>query len=309
VEFQSKFPQDSKEFRNFTAQFVNLSKSYGKPNNIYAMISMTLVLFSIGVLAVSILHADFVLNAYKEHLDVIVELKPNAVREESRVYLRQLDQSTCVKPASAIFISKEEGFSFLRKEMGQVTEFPVIDNPLFDVIVFNVSANCFIDGGLKKLTDQVSKWPLVESVYFPEELMTGLQSNIAQASKILLVLSVIFLIIAIIIIHNTVKLSLFANRFTIKTMQMVGASGSTIRSPFVRSALGIGIWSALWAGILLVLLMVYLTQEFPEFFTFADSFRLMITMGGLVVFGVLISISITWMVINRYLGKSIDSLY
>lgn len=280
-----------------------------KPGSFYSTLSMTLVLFLLGAFAVFILNTDDLLKSFKETLDLVIELKTDASRDNAREFMRKLEAQPCIKPGSSDFVSKEEGFSFLKKQMGQDAKSPSIDNPLFDVIKFNLIADCLQKDSLAHLKKLIKENPIVNEVYFPEELVGGIAVHLQQAGKLFLILSIIFIIIAIIIIHNTVKLALYANRFTIKTMEMVGASRSTIKRPFLLSAVGIGLWAGLWSSILLIGILMYLSQAFPDFIAFTDTLRLIWILSGMIITGVILSILITWFVINRYIGRKIETLY
>ncbi len=280
-----------------------------KPGSFYSTLSMTLVLFLLGAFAVFILNTDDLLKSFKETLDLVIELKTDASRDNARQFMRKLESEPCIKPGSSAFVSKEEGFSFLKKQMGQDAKAPSIDNPLFDIIKFNLIADCLQKDSLTRLKKLIKDNPIVNEVYFPEELVGGIAVHLQQAGKLFLILSIIFIIIAIVIIHNTVKLALYANRFTIKTMEMVGASKSTIKRPFLLSAVGIGLWSGLWSSILLIGVLMYLSQAFPDFIAFTDTLRLIWILTGMIITGVILSTIITWFVINRYIGRKIETLY
>ena len=280
-----------------------------KPGSFYSTLSMTLVLFLLGAFAVFILNTDDLLKSFKETLDLVVEIKTDASRDNARILMRRIEALPCIKAGSSEFVSKEEGFSFLKKQMGQDANIPSIDNPLFDVLKFNMNAECLNKDSLAITMNYIKSDTIVNEVYFPEEMVGTIAVHLQQAGRLFLILSIIFVIIAIVIIHNTVKLALYANRFTIKTMEMVGASKSTIKRPFMLSAVGIGLWSGLWSSILLIGVLMYLSQAFPDFIAFTDTVRLIWILSGMIIAGVILSLIITWIVINRYIGRKIETLY
>ena len=280
-----------------------------KPGRLYSTISMTLVLFLAGLFVVFVLNTDDLIKNFKENLELIVEIKTDVPRDEARNLLKKLEQGECVKLGSASFITREEGLSFLKNQLGHDVNVPIIENPLFDVIKFNIKAECIREDKMKALIAEIKANQQVNEVYFPIDLVSGISENIRRGSQLFLILSLIFGIIAVIIIHNTVKLALYANRFSIKTMEMVGASSATIKRPFLSTAVGIGLWSGLYASIMLRSLLMFLAQKFPDFIAFNNTYRLLWIVGGLILAGIIISFIITWFVINRYIGRKIESLY
>lgn len=280
-----------------------------KPGRLYSTLSMTLVLFLAGAFVVFVLNTDDLIKNFKENLDLIIEIKTDVPRDDARLLLKKIEVNDCIKIGSSSFVTREEGFNFLKKQLGQDVNVPVIENPLFDVIKFNLNTACIEKNKVNALITSIKQNSQVNEVYFPIDLVSGISVNIKKGAQLLLILSIIFGIIAVIIIHNTVKLALYANRFTIKTMEMVGASSATIKRPFLASALGIGLWSGLYASILLICLLMFLAQKFPDFIAFNNTLRLIWIVGGMIVSGIFISFFITWFVINRYIGRKIETLY
>ncbi len=280
-----------------------------KPGRLYSTLSMTLVLFLAGAFAVFVLNTDDLIKNFKENLDFIIEVKTDVSRDDARLILKRVEGDPCIKIGSASFVTKEEGFTFLKKQLGQDANLPTIENPLFDVIKFNLNSTCIESSKVKGLIRSVKQNPQVNEVYFPIDLVSGISMNIKRSAQLLLILSIIFGIIAVIIIHNTVKLALYANRFTIKTMEMVGASSATIKRPFLASSIGIGMWSGLYASIILISFLMFLAQKFPDFIAFNNTLRLIWIVCGMIGTGIIISFFITWFVINRYIGRKIETLY
>lgn len=280
-----------------------------KPGRLYSTLSMTLVLFLAGVFAVFVLNTDDLIKNFKENLDFIIEVKSDVSRDDARLLLKKIENDPCIKIGSSSFVTKEEGFTFLKKQLGQDVNLPTIENPLFDVIKYNLNAECIENSKVKQLIAGIKQNSQVNEVYFPMEMVSGISDNIRRGAQLLLILAVIFGIIAVIIIHNTVKLALYANRFTIKTMEMVGASSATIKRPFLSSSIGIGLWSGLYSSILMIGLLMFLAQKFPDFIAFNNTLRLIWIVGALILTGIIISFFITWFVINRYIGRKIETLY
>lgn len=280
-----------------------------KPGRLYSTLSMTLVLFLAGAFVVFMINTDDLIKNFKENLDLIVEVKTEVSRDDAKMLLKKIETNECIKLGTSTFVTKEEGFVFLKKQLGQEVNVPSIENPLFDIIKFNLNNSCIETEKITNLIQNIKSNPQVNEVYFPMDLVSGISLNIKRFAKLLLILSLIFGVISIIIIHNTVKLALYANRFSIKTMEMVGASSTTIKRPFLSSSISIGLWSGLYASILLIGLLMYLAQEFPDYIAFSNTLRLIWVIGGMILSGIIISFLITWFVINRYIGRKIETLY
>lgn len=280
-----------------------------KPNYLYAIISVALVLFLLGFFGMLAIQANSLVQYYKEQINIMVELKANATPVVIDSLKTSLQTAAYVKDQAVRFISKEEALELLREDFGE--DFMKLDlpNPLYDVLVFNVHAAYMHSDSLKTLRETLRSSPYISDVYYQESLVDVLMQNIQRIGWIALGVGVFFSFIAFVLIHNTIRLALYANRFLIKNMQLVGASWEFISRPYLLRSIWHGLLSGLLAiGILLGLLFLA-ERQLPGLKEVQDLLSLGVLFGSLLLFGILISTVSTFYVVNRYLKMRVDDLY
>ena len=162
---------------------------------------------------------------------------------------------------------------------------------------------------LAQVTKALEAFPLVEEVETPATLVEALTTNLARISLVLGVFILLLLFISFVLINNTVRVNVFARRFTIHTMKLVGATRGFIRAPFVRASILQGLAaSALAIGMLWALLEA-LRRSFPELASVVDLRQLLIVCGCIVACGVLLCVVSTFFVVNKLVAASKDDLY
>ena len=280
-----------------------------KPNYFYAIISVALVLFLLGFFVLIVLQGQQVIKLSKEKVEIIVELK-----EDTSVGLREdlsarLAKTQYVKKESIKFIGKEEGAELMRKEFGE--EFILLDmpNPLYDVLTFNVRSQYMQPDSLSRIRDVVRELNAVSDVFYQESIAGDIINNIHKLSLIALGLGIFLLFIAFVLIHNTIRLALYANRFIIKNMELVGASWEFISRPYIFRSMWHGLLSGLIALAGLALVVIGMQSLLPELGQLNNFLAFALLGIGLVFLGILISCISTWFVVNKYLKMRVDDLY
>jgi cell division transport system permease protein len=280
-----------------------------KPNYFYAIISVALVLFLLGFFVLVVLQGQQVIKLSKEKVEIIVELK-----EDTSVDLREdlsvrLAKTPYVKENSIKFISKEEGAELMRKEFGE--EFILLDmpNPLYDVLTFNVRSEYMQPDSLSRIREVVRELNAVSDVFYQESIAGEIINNIQKLSLVALGLGIFLLFIAFVLIHNTIRLALYANRFIIKNMELVGASWEFISRPYIFRSMWHGLISGLIALAGLALVVIGMQSLLPELGQLNNFFAFALLGIGLVLLGILISCVSTWFVVNKYLKMRVDDLY
>ena len=280
-----------------------------RPNYAYAIISVALVLFLLGFFGFIVLQGQQVIKYAKEQVEIIVEVKSNTTQLEIDKFRRQLSSEDFAKPGSVRFISKEEGAKMMQKEFGE--EFMKLDlpNPLYDILTFNVKAAFLEADQLAAIRQRIKEYDFVNDVFYQENLVNAIAQNIEKLSYYGLGIAFFFILVALTLIHNTVRLSLFANRFIIKNMELVGASWEFISRPYLRRSIRHGFLSALIAiGLLIVILMVAYS-EIPELNEMNPTWNVLVMFLILVLLGILLTAGSTWFVVNKYLKMRVDDLY
>ena len=271
------------------------------------VISISLVLFLLGIIGFLVLNTKKISNYVKENINIGIILKDN-VKEADIIYLqKQLDASDFVK--STEFISKDKAAELLQKDLGEdFVEF-LGYNPLLSSINAKLYANYANNDSIAKIKEQLKKFPQIQEVFYQENLVQIVNQNIKKISFIFLVLSILLLLISFSLINNTIRLSVYAKRFTIYTMQLVGASRGFIRSPFILKAILQGGISALFASALLLILISWLQQQFTGIVYFKDPVFMIFLIAGIFLVGVLITSLSTFFAVNRQLNAKLDKLY
>jgi len=284
-----------------------LSKTKLRSSYLTLVISVSLVLFLLGVMGLILINAKELSDYFRESLSFSVMLNDDAKEADIRMLQKDLDGKLYVK--STEYVSKDEAAVKMKEDLGEDFINFLGDNPLPPSIDVYLYANYTSPDSVAKIEKYVLEYPFVKEVYYQESLLFLINENVRKISFFLLVISSFLFLIALTIINNTIRLSVYSKRFIIRTMQLVGATRSFIRKPFLVQSAFHGLMAALIAMGLLMGLLYLIEKEFFMMFTF-ESTNLLILLGvSLIVIGVLINIISTFFSVNRYLSISEDKLY
>jgi cell division transport system permease protein len=197
----------------------------------------------------------------------------------------------------------------MKEELGEDFINFLGDNPLPPSIDVYLFAGYTSPDSVAKIEKYVLEYPFVKEVYYQESLLFLINENVKKISLFLLVISSFLFLIAITIINNTIRLSIYSRRFLIRTMQLIGATRGFIRRPFILQSAFHGLIAALLAMCLLMGMLYLIEKEFFLLFTFKSTNLLFLLGFSLIIIGVLINIISTFFSVNRYLGISEDKLY
>jgi len=280
-----------------------------KPNYAYSIVSMALVLFLLGFFGLILLQTQRLIDIFKERVTVLIEIEPGADALAKETLMKDLRAEEYTKKESIQYISKEEAIQSLQKDFGE--EFMALDlpNPLYNVITFNVQAQFMESDLLSQIKKNFKTRAYVNDVYYQEGLVHIVAKNMKKVSWFALGFSFLFLIVAITLIHNTIRLALYSNRFIIKNMELVGASWGFISRPYIQKSIWHGIVSAILAIGALLLVLLLAQREIVELKALQDVVSSFILFASLLILGMLISGLSTWYVINKYLKMRLDDLY
>lgn len=280
-----------------------------KPTYFYAIISVALVLFIVGFFMLTTLHARKLVTLFKEKIDIWLELKPNLAQEDIARIVGNIRQKPFVKKESITFITREQATATMKEDLGDESMLEDAPDLLRDVIRFNVRAEYLNDENLAQWREELRQDTLVSDLYFEASNIGNVSKNIQNMG--LLALGLVFLLIfaAVTLIHNTIRLALFSNRFIIKNQELVGASWAFISQPYIRRGILNGFWSALMAIAALIGIFVWIEHQIPDIAQLRDLDSTLIVFVGIIVLGVLISGLSTWFVVHKFLRMRIDDLY
>ncbi len=286
------------------------SKYRPKPNYWLSNVSVTLLLFLAGLLGLSWLHSKELINYLKENVNLTVELERDVKSAEVKKITSSIKKLDGVKVGSVQLITKEEGFQDLKTEFGE--DFLDVDfpNPLQDMVILNLNAEDVQKEKVDALKSAIlALSPGVSQVYFQDELFDTAIRNMNLVNWGMTVIGFLILLIAIFLIHNTIKLSLYSNRFVVKTMELVGARWGFIVRPFLSKSLVYGFFCGLIAILALAGLGYYIYHVYPSILTIFNPRSTMLIMAGVLILGLLIQSLSTVFVVNKYLRKNMSDLF
>lgn len=274
---------------------------------ISTVISIALVLLLVGVGTLLVANARRVSDYFKEHVQVSVLLRQQVGEGEAEIFRQALETEPYVRQTR--LVSREEGTAEMARMLGEdfLQVFRTAPVPV-SIDVFLSPAYVSADS-LDRVTAALEKMPQVEEVIAQTSLVEVLSRNLEKISLVLGVLVVLLLFISFVLIANTVRLNVFSRRFTIHTMQLVGATRRFIRAPFVWSSALQGLFAAFLSILMLLGGLALLRREFSQLFEIFSLDTLLATMGVVVGAGVLICMVSTWLVVNRLVGFNRDQLY
>ena len=271
------------------------------------VISISLVLLLVGVASILLLNARSVSDYFKENLQVSVLMKQDVTEEQALAYQSSLAGIPGVK--STTFISREQGIEEMAQMLGRDFLDVFSTAPVPVSIDVNLEAAYVSPDSLEVVKTALSASPLVEEVVYQTSLVEALNANLQKIGLVLGVLILLLLFISFVLIGNMVRLNVFSRRFTIHTMQLVGATRGFIRAPFIGQSALQGLFAALVAILLLVGGLFILRKEFVQLFEIFRLDTLLATMGIVIVSGVLICVVSTWIVVGRLVRFDRDQLY
>ena len=274
-----------------------------------SLMSITLVLFLLGVFALLMMHARSLSYHIKENIGFEIVMNSN-VKEANILKLQEeLDAMPAVK--STEYITKDEAIRRLSDDLGEdfLQWLGNEENPLLPSIDVRFNADYTHPDSLKVIEQQLLKNKDIKEIYYQKSLVDLINQNVNRIGLVLMGVSLILLIIAITLIRNTIRLSIYSKRFLVRSMQLVGATPAFIRRPFIKSGIAQGFFGALLADLFLALLLYGLTKRIPEL-SFVQDYKIVISIFvGIVVLGVLLGGLSTRIALRKYLRADVDRLY
>jgi cell division transport system permease protein len=240
-------------------------------------------------------------------MQVSVMMKQNVSEESAMKFKTTLDKERYIR--SSVYVSKEQGMNEMAQMLGDdfLDVFEV--SPIPASIDITLNADYVSADSLEMVKQDISKSSLVDEVIYQRSLVDALNANLRKISMILGVFIALLLFISFVLINNTVRLNVFARRFTIHTMKLVGATKSFIRAPFLVQAVFQGIFSALVAIVVLVGVMFFVKSEFQQLFEIFRVELLLLVMAIVLASGIVICTASTYFVVGKLVSLKKDELY
>lgn len=290
----------SKSFEKYQKR--RLRSSY-----VSVVISISLVLFLLGVLGLLVLNTKKVSDYFKESAAITLFLK-NEVSKENILNLQvAIDEEPFTR--STRFISKEEAAEFYKQENGEDFMEFLGYNPLENSIDIFLKADFVTPEKMAEIEQKYEENQFVSSISYDKPLIDLLTQNVRRISFFILLFCALASLVVVVLINGSIRLSVYSKRFTIKTMQLVGATKRFIRRPFIWNSVKLGMIGAVVAILGLMALLVYLDKIFPAFGMMEDRVMLAALFGSVFLAGILLTWLSTFLATQRFLNLRTDELY
>ena len=270
-------------------------------------ISTALVLILLGMIVFSVLTARNLSSYVKENLTVTMMLGEDITDPEAKQLCNELNKRKYISRIT--YISKEQALKEQTEAMGTDPSEFLGMNPFVASIELQLKAQYANSDSLKWISAALKGDKRVTDITYPQDLMDSVNNNLNKINLVLLVLAALLTCVSFSLINNTVKLGMYARRFTIHTMKLVGASWGFIRRPFLGNAIGIGLLAAVLADAVLAAGVYALYTYEPGVLTVITWQVMAITGGTVFVFGLLITLFCAWVAVNKFLRMKAGDLY
>ena len=272
-----------------------------------SIISISLVLLLVGIASLLLVNARAVSDYFKENMQVSVMMKQSVSESEALKYKDELDQMDFIR--SSVFVSREQGRREMEDMLGQDFLSVFETAPIPVSIDITLDADYVSADSIEVVKTHILKSPKVEEVVYQRSLIDTLNANLSKISVVLSIFIALLLFISFVLINNTVRLNVFARRFTIHTMKLVGATRAFIRAPFLIQSLFQGIFAAFIAIMAILTMLYFVRSEFEQLFEVFRLELLLVVMGIVITSGVTICLLSTWLVVNKLVALKKDELY
>ncbi len=271
------------------------------------VVSIGLVLFLLGMLGLLILNTKKAADYFKEQIPLTIYLKNSAKKVELKQLEKSLEMADYTK--SVAYVSKEKAAEIQSKAIGEdFLEF-LGYNPLQNSIDVHFKAAYVSSQKISEISEDLKQKSFVDDVVYDAPLVSIVNKNVQRVSFWILIASAIFLLIAVFLINSSIRLSVYARRFTIKTMQMVGATKGFIRRPFIWRSIKLGIIGAFLASVGVALALYYVNKNFPDLGLMQNKLYLGVIFAGVFVLGIILTWISTYLATQRFLNLRAEELY
>ncbi|TCI93141.1 cell division protein FtsX [Tenacibaculum sp. M341] len=290
-----------------TNSFDSFQKRRLRSSYASVIISIALVLFMIGILGLIVLKSTKVANHFKQEVVMSLFFKDEVTKEQITTFREELSKEVFTR--DLVFISKEDAAKTYSEDLGEdFLEF-LGTNPLKNGVDLHLKAAYVTPEKMQELQEKFSKNVFIADVSYDKPLVEQLTKNIQKISFWLLIISSFFVVVSVILINSSIRLSIYAKRFNIKTMQMVGATKRFIRKPFIWQSIQLGIVGAFLALVGLAIVIYYIDQNVPALELFKDYLSLTYLAVGILTASFIITWLSTYFATQRFLNLQTNDLY
>jgi cell division transport system permease protein len=265
------------------------------------------VLFLLGILGLFVINSKKISNDFKEEIPMSVYFKDNANDSVLKAFGTMLKESAFVKTDT--FVSKEMAASKHKDIIGEDFMQFLGFNPLQNSYDINLKADYVQADSIKTIEQKFKENKFISDIVYDKHLVDLVNDNVKKITFWILVITGFLALIAVLLINSSMRLSIYSNRFIIKTMQMVGATKSFIRKPFIMRSIKLGVVGALLAIVAIIGVLLYIDANFPKLGILDDQLMIGAVLLGVLVLGVLISWFSTFFATQKFLNLRTDDLY
>ncbi len=271
------------------------------------VLSIFLVLFLLGILGLFVINSKRLSDNFKEEIAMTVFFKNEANDSVINAFKDQLKTEKFVK--SSVYVTKEEAAKNHKDIIGEdFMEFLGM-NPLQNSFDIYLNSEYINTESIRKIESTFRMNEMISDVVYDKQLVSLVNDNIQKVSMWILIVCGVFAVIAVLLINSSMRLSIYSNRFIIKTMQMVGATKSFIRKPFIWRSIRLGILGSILAIAALAGVLYYLNTNYPDLEVLAEPMLVGAVLGGVLAVGILITWISTFFATTRFLNLRTDDLY
>jgi len=274
---------------------------------ISSILSISLVLLMLGLLGLLLLDAKKISDYVKEHAEVNIFLNADTDQEDVEKLKRHIEKQAYTK--SVIYTSKEQALDSMLKELGDEALGMIESNPLpasLDIRIKSAYAN---EDSIKAIELALKSNSIVDDVSSRKTEVEKMNSNFRKVALVILSFCAVMFFIALALINNTIRLSMYSKRFLIKSMQLVGATRAFIRWPFLMKGIAHGIYAGIIASIFLCGIIYLIHSRFPELGQLSDMNMLYLLIGAVLALGLVLSFVSTYFAVNKFLRLKSEDLY
>lgn len=270
-------------------------------------LSIALVLVVVGILVFILLNARAISDHVKQNIGFSIIVKDNVNEAEMKKMQKLLDTKPFV--ASSVFVSKAEAARNFKEELGEDFEQVLGYNPLLPSIEVKLVPQYANNDSLEIIEKKLVAYDIIQEVSYQKSLVQYVNENVRKISIILLIAGAVLVLISFTLIRNTIHLSVYSQRFLIKTMQLVGAKPFFICRPFIRNSVWFGFFGSMIANMILLLAVYFLQKEVGGVINIMNRDLLIVMVAFVFVSGILLSFVSSWMSVLKYLNKDLNDLY
>jgi len=271
------------------------------------VLSMFLVLFLLGILGLFVINSKKLSDDFKEEIVMTVFFKSEATDSVTTAFAEELKLAKFVK--SSDYVTKEQAAKQHTDVIGEDFMTFLGANPLLNSFDIHLKADYIDTENIRKIESRFRANEMVADIVYDKQLVSLVNDNIKKVSMWILILSGILALVAVLLINSSMRLSIYSNRFIIKTMQMVGATKSFIRKPFIWRSIKLGFIASVLAVLALIGVLIYIDNSFPGLGIMSDQLMIALVLFGVLALGILLSWFSTFFATQRYLNLRTDDLY